>query len=237
MEKVMYAVTRHGSTGVEQFGERLRGTVAEDLIARGARGVQVNLVDPDVAPADGLRIVSSDHPAEAIVSVWVDSAVDHLRAPFDLVVGDASASVAAYLVTESVPLPNTRHPAQPGRRTEGMAQVVFLQRPEHLSVAEWLDIWHNSHTRVALDTQDTFGYVQNVVTRVLTPGVTPWDAIVEECFPAGAMSDPHVFFDAVGDDERLRHNQRAMFESVQRFLDFARMDVIPTSQYVIRPIS
>ena len=60
---------------------------------------------------------------------------------------------------------------------------------------------------------------------------------MEECFPAGAMSDPHVFFDAVGDDEVPRHNQRAMFESVQRFLDFARMDVIPTSQYVIRPIS
>jgi hypothetical protein len=168
--------------------------------------------------------------------VWVDSAVDHLREPFDLVISGAVTEMAAYLVTESVPLPNTRFPAEPDRRTEGMAQMAFLQRPAHLATPEWLDVWLNSHTHVAVDTQDTFGYVQNVVTRVLTEGSTPWSAIVEECFPSGAMSDPRVFFAAVGDDDRLRENQQAMFESVQRFLDFTKIDVVPTSQYVIRPV-
>jgi hypothetical protein len=95
-----------------------------------------------------------------------------------------------------------------------------------------MDIWLNSHTQIAIDTQDTFLYVQNVVTRVLTDGATPWDAIVEEGFPAAAMTDPQVFFDAVGDDERLAKHQQEMLESVQRFLDLAAIEVIPTSRYV-----
>ena len=81
MEKVMYAVTRHGSTGVEQFGERFRGTVAEDLIARGPAVCRSTSSTPTSPRPTASASSSSDHPAEAIVSVWVDSAVDHLRDP------------------------------------------------------------------------------------------------------------------------------------------------------------
>jgi hypothetical protein len=72
-----------------------------------------------------------------------------------------------------------------------------------------------------------------VIVRTLIPGTTTWHAIVEECFPAAAMSDPHVFFDAVGDDEKLTRHQVAMFESVQRFIDLSIIDVVPTSRYVL----
>ncbi|MEZ5139154.1 MAG: EthD domain-containing protein [Acidimicrobiales bacterium] len=82
-----------------------------------------------------------------------------------------------------------------------------------------------------MDTQDTASYVQNVVARALTPGAEPWDAIVEECFPDAAMTDPAAFYDAVGDPERQAANARTMFESVQRFIDLSAIDVIPTSRY------
>jgi hypothetical protein len=45
-----------------------------------------------------------------------------------------------------------------------------------------------------------------------------------------------VFYDAVGDERRLRRHQTAMIESTQRFLDFTAIDVIPTSQHIIRPV-
>lgn len=231
MEKVLYVLTR-GTEDPGAFSRRLRGPVAEALLQNGARGVQVNVADDAVVPASRLRIVSSTDPADAVVSVWVDSAVDALRRPFD----DVVAAAGAYLVTESVPLPNTRFPAPPGARTEGLSQMAFLQRPATIPYEEWLDLWLNGHTRVAIDTQDTFGYVQNVVTRVLTPGAPPWAAVVEELFPAGAMTDPQVFYDAVGDERRLRRHQAAMIESTQRFLDFTAIDVIPTSQHVIKPV-
>ena len=236
MEKVIYCLTREPGTETAEFADRLRGDMTDQLLDRGAHGVQVNVADDAVAAAATLRIASSPNPADGIVSVWMDSAVDRFRRPFDEAVAAAGATVAAYLVTESVPLPNTRFPAEPGRRTEGLAQVAFLQRPAALLVPDWLDIWLNSHTQIAIDTQDTFLYVQNVVTQILTDGATPWDAIVEECFPAAAMTDPHVFFDAMGDDDRLARHQREMFESVQRFIDLVTIEVIPTSRYVMRPM-
>jgi hypothetical protein len=234
MEKVIYTVTGATAADADQLGTLLRGDVADALLDRGALGVQVNVADAPVAPASALRITTSPHPADAVVSVWLDSAVDHLRQPFDAAIAEVGGMQAAYLVCESVPLRNTRFPAAPGTRTDGFAQVAFLQRPAALGQDEFLDLWLNGHTPVAVATQDTFGYVQNLVTRSLTPGAPPWTAIVEELFPAGAMTDQHVFYDAVGDDELLRRNQRAMFASTQRFLDFAAIDVIPTSQYVVR---
>ena len=238
MEKVLYVLSRDSEDAEDEeaLSAHLRGSVAARLLERGAAGVQVNVADDAVAPAARLRIATSSHPADALVSVWIDSAVDDLRRPYDDVVAATSRQWAAYLVTESVPLRNTRFPPEPGQRTQGLAQVAFLQRPAALAHDEWLDRWLNGHTQVAIDTQDTFGYTQNIVTRVLTPGAPPWAAIVEELFPAGAMTDPHVFFDAVGDDDRLRRHQAAMIESTQRFLDFAAIDVIPTSQHVIQPV-
>ena len=50
---------------------------------------------------------------------------------------------------------------------------------------------------------------------------------------AAAMTDPNVFFDAVGDDELLARRQQEMFESVQRFIDMETIEVIPTSRYVM----
>lgn len=240
MEKVVYCVG--GATESGALPDALCSDVADRLLACGAHGVQVNVADDDVAAAEGLRIVSSSTPASAVVSVWVDSAVDHLRAPFDDVVSDliesgAAESMAAYLVTESVPLRNTRYPAERGVRTAGMAQMAFLQRPAALGVDEWLEIWLNSHTQIAIETQDTFLYVQNIVTRVLTPGATRWHAIVEEGFPAEAMADPNAFFDAVGDDELLAQRQQEMFNSVQRFIDLETIEVIPTSRYVMQAVS
>src|SRR5688500_17530000 len=206
MEKVLYALCR-GAADAEAFAGSLLGPVAAALLERGAHGVQVNVADQAVAPAARLRIVTSSHPADAVVSVWVDSAVDALRLPFDAVLAEAGERWAAYLVTESVPLANTRFVAAPGQRTEGLAQVAFLERPAALAYEQWLDLWLNGHTPVAIETQDTFGYVQNVVTRVLSPWAPPWAAIVEELFPAAAMTDAHVFYDAVGDDARLRRHQ------------------------------
>ena len=236
MEKVLYALTRAVDEPGAAFDDRLLGPVTDALLDLGVRGLQVNVADAAVAPAARMRIASSTRPADALVSVWLDSAVDQLRRPVDEVLAGTAATSAAYLVTESRPLRNTRLPPEPGERTEGLAQVAFLQRPATIPYETWLDLWLNGHTQVAVDTQDTFGYTQNVVTRVLTPDAPPWAGIVEELFPAGAMTDAAVFYDAVGDDDRLRRHQAAMIASTQRFLDFTAIDVIPTSQHVIRPV-
>ena len=241
MEKVIYALWRASGDGRADFSRRLRGDLAEKLLDLGARGLQVNVADDDVAPADTLRQTNTRPQMEGLLSIWVDTAIEKFRRPFDLAVAAAVERAEGYLVTESQPIRNTRHPAPPGERTWGFSQLAFLRRPPRLTHEAWLDVWHNSHAQIAIDTQSTFLYVQNVVVRPLTYAAPRIDAVVEECFPPEAMTDPAVFFDAVGDQDKLRRNVQAMMDSCSRFIDQNEasgqhmIDVVPTSQYVIRP--
>ncbi len=136
-----------------------------------------------------------------------------------------------YLVTEAEPLRNTTTPTGRDGRVPGFAQLVTLIRPEGLSWGEWRRLWQGAHTPVAIGTQSTFRYVQNVVFRALAAGAPPYAAIVEECFPAEAATDLHVFFDAVGDDARLARHMAAMSESCDRFMDGAA-PVAWTAEYL-----
>ncbi|MDE3737001.1 EthD domain-containing protein [Pseudomonas resinovorans] len=234
MEKIIYTLWRNPSDSLDAFSQRLRGGVAEQLFTLGGRGLQVNLADADVAPAAGLRQENNRPLADAVVSLWVDSANAQSRRPLDEVLAATSSRLAAYLVCESVAIRNTRFPAHPGQRTHGFSQIAFLSCPPRLTRDAWLDTWRNYHTQVAIDTQDNFLYVQNLVVRALTHGAAPLDAIVEEAFPPAAMTDPMAFFDAVGDEEKFQKNLAAMMESCNRFIDFDKIDVLPTSQYVLK---
>ena len=54
-----------------------------------------------------------------------------------------------------------------------------------------------------METQATFGYVQNRVTGALTDDTPPVAAIVEELFPTEAMHDIHAFYGSDGDQAEL----------------------------------
>ncbi|CAB3794097.1 hypothetical protein LMG28688_03854 [Paraburkholderia caffeinitolerans] len=237
MEKVIYVLWRDSQVPADSWRHAVRTTLADTLLSRGAHGVQVNLADADVEPAAALRQQNTQPGIEGTVSIWIDSSVAMLRQPFDEAVRAVAPHLAAYLVTESQPIRNTRFVPKAGERTAGFAQLAFLTRPPRLTHEAWIDVWHNHHTRVAIDTQDNFLYVQNVVVRALTRAAPQYDAIVEECFPAAAMSDPYAFFDAVGDEEKFQRNLQTMMESCARFIDFDKIDVIPTSQYIVKSVN
>ncbi|HKE72162.1 MAG TPA: EthD domain-containing protein [Acidimicrobiales bacterium] len=233
MEKVIYLAWRDPGVPTADWSATLRGAVAGRLAEAGATGVQVNVADDAVAGAL-MRLAALDPQPEAVVGLWVDSARDAARRPLDdaVAAGPGTARIAAYLVTESVPLHNTAHPAGPGERTEGFANIALLRRPAGMAPDEWIDAWHNGHTDVANETQSTFGYVQNVVARPLTPGAPAVDGIVEELFPIEALTSLHAFF-AAADDDALARNLARMAESTARFGADRDIDVIPTSRYVM----
>ena len=228
MAKVLYLAERTGSGAGDLASPDARARLADALHEAGADRVQINVADAAVTPADGRRIESSGRPLRAMVSVWLAGGGDALDA-VDRVIAGWDAAAASYLVDEATPLAAPR--VAPGARQAGMAHVACFRRPDRQPVEEWLELWKGSHTQIAIDTQDTFGYVQHVVTEVRTPGANEWHGIVEECFPAAAMADDHAFYDAVGDDERLARHQREMIASVQRFIDLGSIDVVPTSRY------
>lgn len=234
MEKVIYALWRGEGTDKAAFAARLHGELAPRLVALGALGAQLNVADEhatDAAPTVQALPVGMD----AFVSVWVDSANAALRKPVDEAVAAVCERYAAWLVTESRPMRNTRFLPALGERTAGFAQVALFRRPPRIDRDAWLDVWLGSHTQIAIDTQDTFLYVQNVVTRPLTPDAPHYDAIVEEGFPPEAIGNIRAFYDAVGDEEKFHRNVMAMRESCARFIDMDKIDVVQTSQYVLMP--
>jgi hypothetical protein len=230
MEKILYPVWKDSALEADAFRDQLLQRLAPSLLELGVRGLRISVVDSDVAAADGLRQENSRPVMDAMISVWLDSAV--YRQPVEAAIASQVSRMAGYLVTESAPLVAAE---TQGQRTPGMAQVVFLQRPRRLSEQQWLEIWHGSHTQVAIATQSTFGYRQNVIVRPMTYGAPPFDAIIEENFPAAAMSSQHAFY-GVETDAELQVNLQAMIDSVVRFIDFDKIDVVPTSEYVIKTL-
>ena len=151
-----------------------------------------------------------------------------VRAALDVLAPYADR-LAAYLVTESVPLRAPGSP--PGQRSPGLANVALLRRPEQMDEQTWLERWLGAHTAVAIATQSTFGYVQNYVVRALTPDAPPVSAIVEELFPIEAVGSLHAFFGAA-DDADLADRLGKMIASTSSFGANENIDTVPTGRYV-----
>ena len=230
MEKLIYTLWRNPGESAADWSAHLRGPLGASLIAAGARSLQVDVVDDFVASGAGLRLESRPVP-DGFVACWMDSA--NIRAPAEAILHESHARIAGYLVTESL-IKNDTPPTPAGARSFGFSLIGFLQRPDWLAREDWLRIWLGSHTQVAVDTQPTFRYVQNVVTRMLTEDAPPLDALVEEGFPAAALSNPAAFYDAVDDEEKHRRNHQAMMDSCHRFIDFARIDSLPMSEFMVK---
>jgi hypothetical protein len=201
----------------------------EALAAAGVERLQVNVDDAHVAPA--MRIPTTDEPIGAIVSVWTPGPADVVTAALRPV----ADRIAGWEVEERRPIDPPE--SWDGSRGEGLANVAVLRRPEELTQDEWLHRWLVDHTPVAIATQATFGYLQNVVVASVTPdsdvpGALEVSALVEELFPIEGMSDMHAFYGSGGDDGVLNERLTTLMTSVARFGADRDLDLVPTSRYL-----
>jgi hypothetical protein len=204
------------------------------LRAAGASHIRINIRDEAVASGSDLVQKWQEPQQEAVVQYWLPSANAIFRDKADKAIAAHCQRFAAWLVAESTIIANTAHPAKPGTRTWGWSQASFINFRDDLDRAAAIKVWHSHHTRVAIDTQSNFEYVQNLIVRPLTEGAPDYAAFVEECFPFAALTDPQAFFDAVGDQAKFDANLAKMMDSCRRFIQFGRIDIIPTSQYDFR---
>ena len=228
MEKLVYVVWKRGSEPDQHFARRLLEEVAPRLRPLVER-LRISLVDDDVSAGAKLRIGRQRPPKSGLVSFWLEQSQE--RAAQEALLHGACERSAGYLVVESRPLVNRARRASPGARTPGFSLVTCIEPKDGLSHDEFVRLWYALQRDTAIETQSTFGYVRNEVVRALTPAAPPWAAIVEENFPLGALDDPAVFYDAVGDPEKLRTNQERMLRAVQSFLALPRVESHPMSEY------
>ena len=124
VEKVIITMRRDAADDAwcdEDSHRHRRGPSRLDL-----PGVAVNV--RDAAVRDSLMTLTTlDPPVVALVSLWTQQCYGaQVRAALALLEMECD-DVAAYLVTESVPLPAPA--TAPGERTDGFANVALLRRP------------------------------------------------------------------------------------------------------------
>ena len=178
-----------------------------------------------------MTLTTLDPPVVAVVSIWVQQCYGDQARDAIALLSAQCRSVAAYLVTESVPLapPSTNQAS--GQRVWRMLRC-YADRTAWTAKRGW-HAGNCDHTTVAIETQSTFGYTQNVVWRALTPEAPAIDGIVEELFPAEAITDLRAFFGAA-DDADLADRMNRMIASTSAFGANENIDTVPTSRYVLR---
>lgn len=234
MEKVLYALW----TDAAGSGDSLRDELLKDFVPAcralpQVQGLRVAVADSAVSPATDKCMATSGPLPAALVSVWLDDG--WYRDALEVLLPRSITSLRAWLVSEAEPIVNTTQPPAADGRVPGFCQVALLQRPPRLDRETWLNIWKGSHRQVAIDTQSTFGYRQNLVVHDLGGAEgAELHAIVEENFPDAAMTSSHAFF-AAKDDAELEANYQAMMDSCHRFIDYDRIDVAVMSEYCFLP--
>jgi hypothetical protein len=228
MEKVIAVLMRADPD--DDWCARQRGPVADALLGLGVPGLSVNVRDSAVRHSL-MTLTTLDPPVAAVVSLWTQQCYgDQMAAALDLLAKECE-QLGAYLVTESVPL--IAPIVESASRTPGLANIALLRRPDGLDQATWLSRWQGDHTSVAIETQSTFGYTQNWVVRMLTPGAPGIAGIVEELFPSEAITDLKAFFGAADDDD-LKQRVSQMVASTTAFGANENVDTVPTSRYVFK---
>jgi EthD domain len=229
MEKLIYVLWSAPDRPRSVLNRALSGEVADRLASdRAVKRIQLNIRDDAVAA--GRSIEQGENLPAAVISLWLPSA--HAAARVDDVIRPHVGRIAAYSVVESTVLPHASPPAG-GGRSEGFSQLAFFKRCTDLDHAQFLEIWMRRHTPVAIATQETFHYAQNIVSRAITDNAPAWDGIVDEWYPTEALTDPLVYWKAGGSPARQELNYQREMASVLRFADFAAMALIVTSAYRI----
>jgi len=231
--KIVFPVWKEAGLSGDDFRDRLLQSLAPVLLDFGrVRWLRIAVVDSAVEPAAARRLENCQPLPDGVVSVYLSGAgagrTDENA--IATAIRPHVASLHGYQVLETEVI---AHPVRSGQRVEGFCQVVFLQRPEHLTRAQWLELWQGSHTQVAIDTQATFAYRQNVITQALDDDAPLLHAMIEESFPGPAMTSDQAFY-GVSNDRDLQIKQATMLDSCARFIDFNKIDVIPMSEYVFR---
>ena len=229
MEKLAYQLWKKDDDSLETFKEALLKNLSRD-IGELVSELQINIADSDVIPANNLAQSNYPPAPNAVIFIKVKSyfLADTLESHLEKITN----KIHGFVVSESIILDNTEK-SPLGLRSEGFSQVVFLEKPKTMSTFDWFDHWTNFHTKIAIQTQSNFIYVQNTVVRSLQKESPSFIAIIEECFPSEAMTDPEVFYNAQNNPEQFAKNVQIMMDSCEKFIDFKKIEVIPTSRYRI----
>ena len=187
MPKLIYLIHSPPHLDRGAFCDRVRYDLAPRLLERNPQALKLGLTDPDLRKPLYLPIRKT---GLALISIWTPDE----PAPWTALIQTLGYYVAGYRVTESTPLAYDRDWPD-GTATPGAALLTLFRKKRGLPREDFIRIWHEGHSPMALKTHPLWNYLRNVVDSPITRDAAPWDAIVEEHFRSEAdLTDPRRFF-------------------------------------------
>ena len=225
MEKLVYLL------GSEMDPDALREALVGPI---GARMLDVGLHELEVYVSDQKGPLAQhvdnkmdpDGLMSAGVCLWLDSL--DARAPIEAALGEVSAHLAGYLVSESVPREYARRDWPDGKLSPTVTLATALQPKPRLSDEDFYARWHGSHTPLSLRIHPLTRYIRNTVTRPITAGAPPYRGLVFESVESlEILADRDAFY---GGEE----GQREAVEDLLSFADFRAMASVTMSETIVR---
>lgn len=239
VEKLVYLIWAPADEDPDALHRQLLGGCASELLERGAAGLEIDIDDSDADVRTPMPWPADELPLRASVSLWLDC-YDR-RAPFEDVLSTVGERRAGYLVSESMytEYGGNRHAKArswpDGERSPGVVMLTLLERPGHLSRADWIAHWHGVQSPESEAIQPRTRYVRNTVLWPVTADAPPYEGIVKEAWPSKQhVEDPMLFYCADGDKEQLGRNIQRMMTSVQGFLELPRIRSATLSEYLLK---
>lgn len=239
MEKLIYIVWDDPGIDRGALRARLLDEIAPRLLALGPVRLSINIDDEDADIPSPIWGPEDEEPFVAQVSIWLETLDD--RHPYEDVLAGAGSRYAGWLVTESLCADYGSNEHSPGRdwpdgkRSPGVLTVACLERPDRIPYDVWVEHWHTKMSPVSAELQPRARYVRNAVVRSVTPDAPEYAAIVEEAWPSKEhVTDPMLFYNADGSQERLEENMMRMIEVVTAFLDLDRVRNVTMSEYLLK---
>jgi hypothetical protein len=235
----MYLAWFDPSSTRADVSEIALGSVADELLALGPRGLTIDVWDPESDIPAPMPTPDGETPLHALVSVWLD-AVDY-REPYEEVLRSETSRLAGYEVVESLYRDyggnQWSEPRQwpDGSRSPGVLTVAFLEQHPEQSFSEWMTRWHTRISPITESIQPRCRYVRNAVFRAITDGAPPWRGIVEEAWPSlEHVTDPMLFYCGEGDPELMNANVATMIEEINAFVDLTTLRSVTMSEWILR---
>ena len=238
MEKLIYLIWAAPDDERDALRDRLLNHCAPRLLERGAAGLEIDVDDAEADVRPPMPWPADELPLRACVSLWLDC-YDR-RGPFEEILAEVGERRAGYLVSESMytEYGGNQHAAPrswpDGERSPGVVMVTLLERPAHMSQADWIASDSGDCTPCQWAIQPRTRYVRNAVLWPVTEGAPPYEGIVKEGWPSQQhVEDPLLFYCAKDQDE-LKQNIARMMTSVQGFLELPRIRSQTLSEYLLK---
>lgn len=228
MEKMIYLLGCPADATTEAFGGHLLDQGVNTLRESGACDITVTIADLNgvLAKAAPGRLIGPWQDVAAVVSFW-HANLDR-RAPIESCLKECSASVAGYLVTESLVQP-FEVDWKEGERRPGVTQFSANGKPDGISDEAFYHNWQVLHSAQTFELHPLrWSYVRNAVARPLTPHAPAYRAIVSEHFRSlEDFTDDSRYFGSL-------EAQQEMFEHLPGFCDVENMVSLGMSEYYFK---